>query len=108
MSPCPSLISFLQVQLDTLQKINLQHNTNLKTIMIEDLFLTVGGETSQMLSDLISRISSANLNEITFSIRCQEVEELHTIDWKKIDLNLADSRFERLRKVIILYECGAG
>jgi len=71
--------------------------------MIDDLLLTTGdgGETSQKLSDLISRITSPNLHEITFSIRCQGVEELQSINWKKIDLKLADPRFERLKKVTV-------
>jgi hypothetical protein len=54
-----------------------------------------------MLSNLISRISSTSFNKITFSIRCQEVEELQSIDWKKIDLKLAEPRFEKLKQVIM-------
>lgn len=73
-------MDFLLVQLDTLQRINLQDDTSLKTIMIDDLFLTTRDETSQTLPDLISRITSPNLNEISSSIRCQGVEELQSID----------------------------
>jgi len=69
--------------------------------MIDDLFPMTGDEPSQTLSGHISRITSLYLNEITYSIHCQEVEELQSIDWKSIDMKLSDPRFERLKKVIV-------
>ena len=101
MFSCPHLTGLLQVPLDILQKINLQYNTKLKTIIIDDFCGMTVDETSQMLSGLISRITSPYLNEITFSIHYQEAEELQSIDWKSIDMKLSDPRFERLKKVTV-------
>ena len=57
--------------------------------MIDGLFLITGEETSQLLSEIVS----PKYNESTFSIPRQDIEGLQSIDLKKVDLKLADSRF---------------
>lgn len=91
----------VQVQPYTLQQINLRYKTKLKTIMM--YCLRLGVKTSQILLDLISRITLTNLNKTTFPICRQDIEEPQSIDWKEINLKPVHPRVEIL---FMRYEVG--